>query len=50
MCVTFYSFRTNPDTKSKIVDPEINSTQDIEEGQLLRGCVKSIQPSGVLLG
>lgn len=50
LTLSLRSSRTNPDTKSKIVDPEINSTQDIEEGQLLRGYVKSIQPSGVLLG
>ncbi|KAM9702378.1 protein RRP5 homolog isoform 2-T2 [Dama dama] len=44
------SSRTNPETKSKITDPEINSIQDLEEGQLLRGFVKSVQPSGVLVG
>ncbi|XP_040848106.1 protein RRP5 homolog [Ochotona curzoniae] len=42
--------RTNPETKSKIEDPEIGSIQDIKEGQLLRGYVRSVQPSGVFLG
>lgn len=42
--------RTNPETKSKVEDPEIDSIQDVKEGQLLRGYVKSIQPNGVLLG
>ncbi|KAI4551052.1 hypothetical protein MJT46_020156, partial [Ovis ammon polii x Ovis aries] len=50
VCKPFYSFRTNPETKSKITDPEINSIKDLEEGQLLRGFVKSVQPSGVLVG
>ena len=50
MCKPFYSFRTNPETKSRITDPEINSIEDLEEGQLLRGFVKSVQPSGVLVG
>ncbi|XP_004680525.1 PREDICTED: protein RRP5 homolog [Condylura cristata] len=42
--------RTNPETKSKIADPEINSIRDIQKGQLLRGYVKAIEPHGVLLG
>ncbi|KAM6184088.1 protein RRP5 homolog [Erethizon dorsatum] len=42
--------RTNPETKSKVEDPEINSVQDIKAGQLLRGYVRSIEPNGVLLG
>lgn len=46
----FYSFRTNPETKSKITDPEINSIQDVQEGQLLRGYVKCVQPHGVRFG
>ncbi|XP_059756947.1 protein RRP5 homolog isoform X1 [Balaenoptera ricei] len=50
LTLSLRSSRTNPETKSKIIDPEINSIQDIEEGQLLRGYVKSVQPSGVLLG
>uniref|UniRef100_A0A452RUC4 Programmed cell death 11 n=1 Tax=Ursus americanus TaxID=9643 RepID=A0A452RUC4_URSAM len=47
---SFYSFRTNPETKSKITDPEINSIQDVQEGQLLRGYVKCVQPHGVRFG
>lgn len=42
--------RTNPETKSKVEDPEIDSMQDVKAGQLLRGYVQSIEPSGVLLG
>ncbi|XP_061054513.1 protein RRP5 homolog isoform X2 [Eubalaena glacialis] len=49
LTLSLRSSRTNPETKSKITDPEINSIQDIKEGQLLRGYVKSVQPSGVLL-
>lgn len=45
-----FILRTNPETKSKITDAEINSIQDIQEGQLLRGYVKSVQPHGVLFG
>uniref|UniRef100_A0A452VGM6 Protein RRP5 homolog n=1 Tax=Ursus maritimus TaxID=29073 RepID=A0A452VGM6_URSMA len=41
---------TNPETKSKITDPEINSIQDVQEGQLLRGYVKCVQPHGVRFG
>ncbi|XP_006831373.1 PREDICTED: protein RRP5 homolog [Chrysochloris asiatica] len=41
--------RTNPETKSKIEDPEINSIEDIKEGQLLRGYVKALEPRGVLI-
>ncbi|XP_042545191.1 protein RRP5 homolog isoform X1 [Dipodomys spectabilis] len=50
LTLSLRSSRTNPETKNKIEDPEINSIQDIKEGQLLRGYVKSIQPNGVLLG
>ncbi|XP_028005179.2 protein RRP5 homolog [Eptesicus fuscus] len=50
LTLSLRSSRTNPETKSKVPDPEINSTQDIQEGQLLRGYVKSVQPHGVLLG
>ncbi|XP_022355136.1 protein RRP5 homolog isoform X1 [Enhydra lutris kenyoni] len=48
LTLSLRSSRTNPKTKSKITDPEINSIQDIQEGQLLRGYVKSVQPHGVL--
>ncbi|XP_057591488.1 protein RRP5 homolog isoform X2 [Hippopotamus amphibius kiboko] len=50
LTLSLRSSRTNPETKSKIADPEVNSIQDIEEGQLLRGYVKSVQLSGVILG
>nr|XP_004659438.2 protein RRP5 homolog isoform X1 [Jaculus jaculus] len=50
LTLSLRSSRTNPETKSKIEDPEINSVQDIKEGQLLRGYVRSVQQSGVLLG
>ncbi|XP_019580596.2 protein RRP5 homolog isoform X1 [Rhinolophus sinicus] len=50
LTLSLRSSRTNPETKSKILDPEINSIQDVQEGQLLRGYVKSIQPHGVLFG
>ncbi|XP_032986420.1 protein RRP5 homolog isoform X3 [Rhinolophus ferrumequinum] len=50
LTLSLRSSRTNPETKSKIPDPEINSVQDVQEGQLLRGYVKSIQPHGVLFG
>ncbi|XP_020036363.2 protein RRP5 homolog isoform X2 [Castor canadensis] len=50
LTLSLRSSRTNPETKSKIEDPEINSIQDIKEGQVLRGYVKSVQSNGVLLG
>ncbi|XP_036857188.1 protein RRP5 homolog [Manis javanica] len=48
LALSLRSSRTNPKTKSKITDPEINSVQDIQEGQLLRGYVTSVQTHGVL--
>ncbi|KAK1333495.1 LOW QUALITY PROTEIN: hypothetical protein QTO34_005879 [Cnephaeus nilssonii] len=39
-----------PRDEKQSTDPEINSIQDIQEGQLLRGYVKSVQPHGMLLG
>ncbi|KAM7072820.1 protein RRP5 homolog isoform 1-T1 [Molossus nigricans] len=50
LTLSLRSSRTNPETKSKVPDPEINSIQDIQEGQLLRGYVRSVQPHGVLFG
>ncbi|XP_063583797.1 protein RRP5 homolog isoform X7 [Pongo abelii] len=47
LTLSLRSSRTNPETKSKVEDPEINSIQDIKEGQLLRGYIGSIQPHGV---
>ncbi|XP_054974742.1 protein RRP5 homolog isoform X2 [Sorex araneus] len=49
LTLSLRSSRTNPETKSKVADPEINSTQDLQKGQLLRGYVKAVQPQGVLL-
>ncbi|XP_045147375.1 protein RRP5 homolog isoform X1 [Echinops telfairi] len=49
LTLSLRSSRTNPETKSKIEDPEINSIQDVKEGQLLRGYVKAVEPKGVLL-
>uniref|UniRef100_A0A452VGN1 Protein RRP5 homolog n=1 Tax=Ursus maritimus TaxID=29073 RepID=A0A452VGN1_URSMA len=50
LTLSLRSSRTNPETKSKITDPEINSIQDVQEGQLLRGYVKCVQPHGVRFG
>ncbi|XP_023571395.1 protein RRP5 homolog isoform X2 [Octodon degus] len=50
LTLSLRSSRTNPETKSKVEDPEINSMQDVKEGQLLRGYVRAIKPHGVLLG
>ncbi|XP_062070933.1 protein RRP5 homolog [Lepus europaeus] len=50
LTLSLRSSRTNPETKSKVEDPEIDSIQDIKEGQLLRGYVRSVQPNGVLFG
>ncbi|KAL1787295.1 RRP5-like [Sigmodon hispidus] len=50
LALSLRSSRANREMKSKIEDPEINSIQDVKEGQLLRGYVKSILPDGVLVG
>ncbi|XP_012625869.1 protein RRP5 homolog isoform X4 [Microcebus murinus] len=50
LTLSLRSSRTNPETKSKIEDPEINSIRDIKKGHLLRGYVRSVQPDGVLVG
>lgn len=49
LTLSLRSSRTNRETKSKIEDPEINSIQDVEEGQLLRGYVKCVLSHGVLV-
>lgn len=49
LALSLRSSRTNKETKSKIQDPEINSIQDIKEGQLLRGYVKSVLSDSVLV-
>uniref|UniRef100_A0A8C3BA58 Protein RRP5 homolog n=1 Tax=Cairina moschata TaxID=8855 RepID=A0A8C3BA58_CAIMO len=38
--------RLNPRNSSKVEDPEITSTKDVKKGQLVRGYVKSVTPSG----
>ncbi|NXP98301.1 RRP5 protein, partial [Vidua macroura] len=42
--------RLNPKINSKVEDIEITSIKDIKKGQLVRGYVKSITPSGVFFG
>ncbi|XP_006880025.1 PREDICTED: protein RRP5 homolog [Elephantulus edwardii] len=49
LTLSLRSSRTNPETKSRIDDPEVNSLKDVKEGQLLRGYVKAVEPHGVLL-
>ncbi|XP_012659116.1 protein RRP5 homolog [Otolemur garnettii] len=50
LTLSLRSSKTNPETKSRVEDPEINSIHDVKKGQLLRGYVKSIEPQGVLFG
>uniref|UniRef100_A0A8C3UWL8 Protein RRP5 homolog n=1 Tax=Catharus ustulatus TaxID=91951 RepID=A0A8C3UWL8_CATUS len=45
-----FSFRLNPKINSKVEDIEIESIKDVKKGQLVRGYVKSISPSGVFVG
>lgn len=52
-CFTFlplFSSRLNPKNSSKVEDAEITSIKDVKKGQLLRGYVKSVTPSGVFFG
>ncbi|NXA85483.1 RRP5 protein, partial [Melanocharis versteri] len=42
--------RLNPKISSKVEDIEITSIKDVKKGQLVRGYVKSITPSGVFFG
>uniref|UniRef100_A0A8C5RPT5 Programmed cell death 11 n=1 Tax=Laticauda laticaudata TaxID=8630 RepID=A0A8C5RPT5_LATLA len=42
--------RINPKGHHKVEDPEIASLDNIQNGQLIRGYVKSITPSGISLG
>ncbi|XP_041317407.1 protein RRP5 homolog [Pyrgilauda ruficollis] len=42
--------RLNPKINSKVEDIEIRSIKDVKKGQLVRGYVKSITPSGVFFG
>uniref|UniRef100_A0A803YNN3 Protein RRP5 homolog n=1 Tax=Meleagris gallopavo TaxID=9103 RepID=A0A803YNN3_MELGA len=45
-----FSSRLNPKNSSKVEDAEITSIKDVKKGQLLRGYVKSVTPSGVFFG
>uniref|UniRef100_A0A8C8RBL3 Protein RRP5 homolog n=1 Tax=Pelusios castaneus TaxID=367368 RepID=A0A8C8RBL3_9SAUR len=38
--------RTNPKSKPKVEDVEIARAEDVQEGQLVRGYVRSVKPSG----
>nr|XP_021391992.1 protein RRP5 homolog [Lonchura striata domestica] len=42
--------RLNPKINSKVEDIEITSIKDVKKGQLVRGYVKSITPSGIFFG
>ncbi|XP_031246466.1 protein RRP5 homolog [Mastomys coucha] len=50
LALSLRSSRTNKETKNRVEDPEVNSIEDIREGQLLRGYVKSVLPSSVIIG
>jgi len=52
-CFTFlplFSFRLNPRNSRKVEDVEITCIKDVKKGQLVRGYVKSVTPSGVFFG
>ncbi|KAM9134322.1 protein RRP5 homolog isoform 2-T4 [Pangshura tecta] len=42
--------RTNPKGKNKVEDPELTRIEDVREGQLVRGYVRSVKQSGVFCG
>ncbi|XP_010131602.1 PREDICTED: protein RRP5 homolog [Buceros rhinoceros silvestris] len=42
--------RLNSKSNTKVEDVEITSVKDVKKGQLVRGYVKSVTPSGVLFG
>ncbi|POI29567.1 hypothetical protein CIB84_006683, partial [Bambusicola thoracicus] len=42
--------RLNPRNSSKVEDVEITCIKDVKKGQLVRGYVKSVTPSGVFFG
>nr|XP_014427885.1 protein RRP5 homolog [Pelodiscus sinensis] len=48
--VSLRQSRTNPKSKNKVEDPEITSVEDVREGQLVRGYVRSVKQSGVFFG
>ncbi|KAJ1140728.1 hypothetical protein NDU88_007070, partial [Pleurodeles waltl] len=41
--------RTNPESTEKVVDREIKSITDIQEGQFIRGYVNSVQDQGIFI-
>lgn len=41
--------RVQPEQKTAIVDPEINSVADLKEGQAVRGIVKNVAPNGLFV-
>lgn len=45
-----FSFRLNPKSNNKVEDVEITCINDVKKGQLVRGYVKSVTPSGVFFG
>ncbi|XP_006273719.2 protein RRP5 homolog [Alligator mississippiensis] len=45
--VSLRQSRTNPKSNSEVEDAEITCIDDVKEGQLIRGYVKFIKPSGV---
>lgn len=44
------SSRTNPKSKNRVEDAEIACAEDVQEGQLVRGYVRSVKQSGVFFG
>ncbi|XP_062436335.1 protein RRP5 homolog isoform X1 [Rhea pennata] len=42
--------RLNPKSNNKVEDAEITCIKDVKKGQLVRGYVKSVTPSGVFFG
>uniref|UniRef100_A0A8C4Y2A5 Protein RRP5 homolog n=1 Tax=Gopherus evgoodei TaxID=1825980 RepID=A0A8C4Y2A5_9SAUR len=40
--------RTNPKSKNKVEDPEVQRIEDVREGQLVRGYVRSVKQSGMV--
>ncbi|XP_066475340.1 protein RRP5 homolog [Tiliqua scincoides] len=48
--VSLRQSRINPKSHNKVEDPEIACLDNVQEGQLVRGYVKSVTPSGVFFG
>ncbi|GCC31019.1 hypothetical protein chiPu_0009473 [Chiloscyllium punctatum] len=49
LAVSLRNSRVYPENESSISDPEITSAKDLQKGQLLRGYVKAVRESGVLV-